>query len=250
MGVMSGSSGISSLAAMRGRRKGGAPAPQTVTPTGISAHADAFLSHLAARSCAQSSIEGHRWALRQFSAWADSQCANGPAAFIRADLEACQLSLHRYRSLRGGRPLVTIAQGQSGQSRCRAFIWTKGLIDRAGTFPGRKGESAAPVRLATGRAKAVSCWGYQVSGNGVRVEWHCFKRKIGEQEGKESRPSRRQRNPGTRPPTHEASAKSCRLEGRLSAKDVASLRTTEFPGSYKMLGTSLKTVPFGSGCKS
>ena len=39
-------------------------------------------------------------------------------------------------------PFMPIAQGQSC---CRASIWKKGLIDRAGRFPGQKGESAAPV---------------------------------------------------------------------------------------------------------
>jgi hypothetical protein len=84
----------------------------------------------------------------------------------------------------------------------------------------------------------------------VRMEWRGFKRIIGEHAGKESRPSRRQRNPGTRPQTDEASAKSSRLEGRRSAKDVAFFRATELPGSYKVSETSLKTVPFGSGCLS
>jgi len=82
---------------------------------------------------------------------------------------------------------------------------------------------------------------------GVRREWRGFKRIIGEHAGKESRPSRRQRNPGTRPQTDESSAKSSRLEGRRSVKGVAFLRATEFPGSYKVPKTSLKTVSFGLG---
>jgi hypothetical protein len=44
----------------------------------------------------------------------------------------------------------------------------------------------------------------------------------------------------------EASAKSSRLEGRRSVKDVAFFQGTAFPGSYKMFEILLKTVPFGS----
>ena len=48
-------------------------------------------------------------------------------------------------------------------------------------------------------------------------------------------------------PRHdEASAKSSRLEGRRSVKEVAFFQATAFPGSYKMFEILLKTVPFGS----
>ncbi len=95
---------------MCGRRKGGAATPQARTPQGIATHADAFLAYLTARAYSQASIEAHRWALRQFTAWADGRGTDDPAAFTRADLEAYQLFLHHYRSPRGGKPLVTNTQ--------------------------------------------------------------------------------------------------------------------------------------------
>jgi len=64
-----------------------------------------------------------------------------------ADLQLFQ-ELDKY----GQEPIRIIAQGQS---RCRDSIRKKGLIDRVGTFPGQKGEIAAPVRLAEDRATAV-----------------------------------------------------------------------------------------------
>jgi integrase/recombinase XerD len=128
---MPGKPGLLNLPAMRGRQKGGARAPQTQTPQGLAAHADAFLAHLAARAYSQPSIEAHRWALRQFTAWADSLGTHDPAVFIRADLEAYQLFLHHYRSPRGGKPLVTNTQlARLGCIR-RFFAW----LCRSGTIP-------------------------------------------------------------------------------------------------------------------
>jgi integrase/recombinase XerD len=116
---------------MRGRRKGGTCAPQTLTPQGIAAHAEAFLQNLTARAYSQPSIDAHRWALRQFTAWADSRGTDDPAAFTRADLETYQLFLHHYRSPRGGRPLVTNTQlARLGCIR-RFFAW----LCRSGTIP-------------------------------------------------------------------------------------------------------------------
>jgi len=51
--------------------------------------------------------------------------------------------------------ILTFSVIAQGQSRCKASIWTKGLIDRVGRFLEQKGETAAPVRLAADRAKAV-----------------------------------------------------------------------------------------------
>jgi integrase/recombinase XerD len=116
---------------MRGRRKGGARAPQTPTPQGLAAHAEAFLQNLSARAYSQPSIDAHCWALRQFTAWADSRGTNDPATLTRADLETYQLFLHHYRSPRGGRPLVTNTQlARLGCIR-RLFAW----LCRSGTIP-------------------------------------------------------------------------------------------------------------------
>ncbi|MCU0778121.1 MAG: hypothetical protein MUF86_10710, partial [Akkermansiaceae bacterium] len=128
---MPGPPGLPNLSAMRGRRKGGARAPQTPTPQGIAAHADAFLQNLSARAYSQPSIDAHRWALRQFTAWAAARDTHDPAVFIRADLETYQLFLHHYRSPRGGRPLVTNTQlARLGCIR-RFFAW----LCRSGTIP-------------------------------------------------------------------------------------------------------------------
>ena len=129
--AMPGQPGLPNLIAMRGRRKGGALTPQSSALHGIAVHADAFLSNLAARAYSPGSIEAHRWALRQFTAWAEARGANHPAAFVRADLEAYQIYLHHYRSPRGGKPLVTNTQlARLGCVR-RFFAW----LCRAGTIP-------------------------------------------------------------------------------------------------------------------
>ena len=129
---MPGQPGLPNLSAMRGRRKGGAPAAQDASaPQGIAAHADAFLTHLTARAYSQGSIDAHRWALRQFTAWAAARGMHDPAAFTRADLETYQLHLHHYRSPRGGKPLVTNTQlARLGCVR-RFFAW----LCRSGTIP-------------------------------------------------------------------------------------------------------------------
>jgi integrase/recombinase XerD len=123
--------GFPNLAAMRGRRKGGAPAPQPTTPQGMAAHAAAFLDSLAARHYSAASIDIHRWALRQFTAWAASRGAHDPSTYKRADLEAYQLYLHHYRSPRGGRPLAINTQLARLGCLRRFFAW----LCRAGNIP-------------------------------------------------------------------------------------------------------------------
>jgi integrase/recombinase XerD len=99
--------------------------------TGLAALAAAFLDHLAARAYSQGSIDAHRWALRQFTAWAADTGRSDPAALTRADLEAYQLHLHHYRSPRGGRPLVVNTQlARLGCVR-RFFAW----LCRTGVIP-------------------------------------------------------------------------------------------------------------------
>jgi integrase/recombinase XerD len=113
------------------RRKGGAPTSQAHARHGIAAHADAFLENLTARAYSKASIEAHRWALRQFTTWAFQRGSNEPKHFVRADLEAYQLFLHRYRSLRGDKPLVVNTQlARLGCIR-RFFAW----LCRSGTIP-------------------------------------------------------------------------------------------------------------------
>lgn len=128
---MPGQPGLPNLIAMRGRRKGGTTTPQASIPQGLAAHVNAFLVNLAARAYSQASIEAHRWALRQFTAWSDFRGTHDPCVFIRSDIEAYQLFLHRYRSPRGGKPLVTNTQlARLGCVR-RFFAW----LCRSGVIP-------------------------------------------------------------------------------------------------------------------
>ena len=86
---------------------------------------------MSARGYAKGSIEGHRWALRQFTAWAIAPKYDTPAVFTRADLESYQMFLHHYRSPRGGKPLAINTQlARLGCIR-RFFAW----LCRAGVIP-------------------------------------------------------------------------------------------------------------------
>jgi integrase/recombinase XerD len=98
---------------------------------GTAAHAARFLEHLSARGYAKSSIEAHRWALRQFTAWAITPKYDSPSDFARADLETYQTFLHEYRNPRGGKPLVINTQlARLGCIR-RFFAW----LCRTGVIP-------------------------------------------------------------------------------------------------------------------
>ena len=116
---------------MRGRLKGGAPAPHRTHTSGLAAPAAAFLETLAARHYSRPSIDAHHWALRQFTAWTDSRGTPDPSTYTRADIEEYQLFLHRYLSPRGGRPLAINTQlARLGCVR-RFFAW----LCRSGTIP-------------------------------------------------------------------------------------------------------------------
>ncbi len=146
--AMPGQPGLPNLVAMRGRRKGGVTKSQAAIPLGIASHASAFLSHLTARAYSPASIEAHRWALRQFAAWADSREIHDPAACIRADLEEYQRFLHQYRSPRNGQPLVVNTQlARLGCVR-RFFAW----LCRTGTIPANP---AADLDLPRKQARAL-----------------------------------------------------------------------------------------------
>jgi integrase/recombinase XerD len=118
---------------MRGRRKGGlsAPAPASLAPASLAAHAASFLANLAARAYSQGSIDAHRWALKGFVEWADAHNHGTPAEFTRATLETYQLHLHHYRSPRTKEPLVVNTQlARLGCVR-RFFAW----LCRSGVIP-------------------------------------------------------------------------------------------------------------------
>jgi integrase/recombinase XerD len=145
---MPGPTGLPNLAAMCGRRKGGAPAPKAQTAHGIAAHAEAFLVHLAARAYSRPSIDSHRWALRQFSDWAAARDSQQPADFSRADIEAYQIFLHQYRSPRSGKSLgINTQRGRLGCLR-RFFAW----LCRAGVIPANP---AADLDLPRKQARKI-----------------------------------------------------------------------------------------------
>jgi integrase/recombinase XerD len=128
---MPGQPGLANLTAMRGRKKGGATTPQTQMPQGMAALAEAFLAQLAARAYSQGSIEAHRWALRQFTAWAYKESYREAACCTRADLERYQMYLHEYRSPKSNKPLVINTQlARLGCVR-RFFAW----LCRSGLIP-------------------------------------------------------------------------------------------------------------------
>ena len=131
---MSGQPGIRNLIGMRGRRKGGLSAPAALiqsAPASLVACSGAFLDYLAARAYSSGSIDAHHWALKGFLAWAGEQNLSAPADFARATVEAYQLYLHHYRSLRTKQPLVVNTQlARLGAIR-RFFAW----LCRSGVIP-------------------------------------------------------------------------------------------------------------------
>lgn len=121
--TMPGPAGLPNIAAMRGRRKGGAKTPAIIIPQGLDAHIDAFLQSLTARAYSTASTDAHRWALRQFSTWAHKEKHTQIAHITRAHLTAYQHFLHHYRSPRGDKPLVINTQiARLGCVR-RFFAW-------------------------------------------------------------------------------------------------------------------------------
>jgi site-specific recombinase XerD len=94
---------------MRNRQKGGlrAPAYPLATPNSLAACAAAFLEHLAVRAYSQGSLDAHRWSLKGFVEWADSQGLDTPAVFTRSTIESYQLHLflrHRHPEDRNDQP--------------------------------------------------------------------------------------------------------------------------------------------------
>ena len=122
---MPGPIGFKNLRGMRGRKKGGLPAPAPVShaTASLAAQRTAFLEHLSARAYSQGSIDAHRWALKGFVEWAAILELDAPASFSRGTMEAYQLHLHQYRSPRTKEPLVVNTQiARLGCVR-RFFAW-------------------------------------------------------------------------------------------------------------------------------
>jgi integrase/recombinase XerD len=120
---MPGPAGLPNIAAMRGRRKGGARPPITDTPQGLDAHIHDFLQSLTARAYSNASTDAHLCALKQFSTWAQEEKHTQIEHITRAHLTAYQHFLHHYRSPRGDKPLVINTQiARLGCIR-RFFAW-------------------------------------------------------------------------------------------------------------------------------
>jgi hypothetical protein len=112
---------------MRNRKKGGlrAPAATLATPNSLAACAVAFLEHLAVRAYSQGSFDAHRWPLKGFVEWADSQELDTPAVFTRSTIESYQL--HQF--LRHRHPTSTSKPcGKSTPAATRTVGLTKTMI--------------------------------------------------------------------------------------------------------------------------
>ncbi len=121
---MPGPAGLPNIAAMRGRRKGGAKTHDTITtPQGLDAHIHDFLQSLITRAYSDASTDAHRWALRQFSAWASINAHSQIDQFTRNHLSNYQHDLHHYRSPRGDKPLVINTQIARLGCIKRFFAW-------------------------------------------------------------------------------------------------------------------------------
>jgi integrase/recombinase XerD len=111
---------------MQGRRKGGRAAVPTTAPAdpaSLDGRIRAFLVNLEARAYSPSGVESHRWALKQFLAWAESRGLTRPEPFTRPLLEEYQLFLFHYRSPRTGKPLATNSQLARLGCIQRFFAW-------------------------------------------------------------------------------------------------------------------------------
>jgi integrase/recombinase XerD len=119
------------LSGMRNRRKGGKSAPLPDAPEGMETDVMAFLAQLQARAYSSASIDMHRWALHQFTGWADTFGMESASCFCRNDLEEYQNFLYDYLSPRGNKPLAINTQiARLGCVR-RFFAW----MCRAGRLP-------------------------------------------------------------------------------------------------------------------
>jgi integrase/recombinase XerD len=127
---MPGPAGLPNIAAMRGRRKGGAKTPDINPPVGLDTHIHACLQSLTTRAYSQASIDAHRWALRQFSDWAYHHAPLPIEALTRAHLTEYQHYLFHYRSPRGNKQLVINTQVARLGCIRRFFAWLcrQGLI--------------------------------------------------------------------------------------------------------------------------
>ena len=116
---------------MRNRRKGGKSAPLLDAPEGMETDVMAFLAQLQARAYSSASIDMHRWALHQFTGWANTSGMESASCFCRNDLEEYQNFLYGYLSPRGNKPLAINTQiARLGCVR-RFFAW----MCRAGRLP-------------------------------------------------------------------------------------------------------------------
>ena len=110
---------------MRGRRKGGLKQAKPVAckPGSLRAEMENYLTQLQALGHSPSSINTHRWSLKNFVDWAESEELDRPSKFDRKRVEAYQLYLHEYCSPRTGQPLgINTQLARLGCVR-RFFAW-------------------------------------------------------------------------------------------------------------------------------
>ena len=116
--------GINHVPGMRGRRKTNDPAPEKEPPTPgtLSALAQQWDAHLAARNYAPRTLATHRWALQSFLVWAGERGLEDPATVTRAILESFQRHLYQHRKS-NGQPLSFTTQRARLGAIQRLFAW-------------------------------------------------------------------------------------------------------------------------------
>ncbi len=153
---MAGKPGIRNLHGMRGRQKGGLAAPARPPAAGLGTLQELvprFLQRLETRGYSAATAEMHRWALNQFLGWCDGLDYHDPGSLTRGRLEAYQLFLFQYRSLRGGKALAINTQlARLGCIR-RFFAW----LCRDGILPANPASDLdLPRKQARALPKALS----------------------------------------------------------------------------------------------
>ena len=118
--------GISNVAGMRSRRKGGLTAsPDGFDRTGdqtLASQIDDWLARMQERAYSERTVETHQWALRSFLQWARERDLSRPDQITKPILESYQRWLYRYRQ-KSGQPLSNVTQRMRLGALQRFFAW-------------------------------------------------------------------------------------------------------------------------------
>lgn len=123
---MAGRKGIASVAGMRGRRKGGLPAPARPAgeddPFSLSSQSERWLERMAERNYSETSLSAARWALKMFLDWSRERDLSSPGQITKPILESYQGWLYRYEKKDGERLSVRTQRARLGTLQ-RFFSW-------------------------------------------------------------------------------------------------------------------------------